>query len=743
MKRTLFFILPAALIFGLASAAAQDKDHWTSSGQTTAGTEYVRGDPTSSKFFEYRDVPAGFFFSRFGFSLAKGDQHFSLSAQHIGQTDGRYGLELGQYGRYKLTIGYDRIPHIFSFDGRTLYDEDRPGNEILSPAIRGAAQNAVGNGGLNSLLFMNDARELVSSYLLGATPTPLALERNRSSLGFLYHVSLPLSVEVLARYESRTGSRPIGGSFGFSNTIEIPQPIDDRTTIIDGHLTFFKRWGTFRAGYCQSIYDNEIETLTWDNPFRLTDQTFSAPAPAYVNGNAGARGLMSLPPSNAAGKFYADGTFNLARVVRIQASVSYGVFTQDRALLPYTLNTAIYAQVPASADPPAQTAAAKADVASFDLTVSARIIRNIRASAGVRYYDFNNKTTILETPGFAVLDQEWQADPAATEPYAFRRTKVFGDLTWNFLGNTFLRAGYEYYRISRKQDGEDLGHDNEGTIHASLNTNPLDWLTFRLSFLNSARDWSLSPTAIYIPGFAFEPFFEATRNRTGLDVLLSLTPLKDLDASVSYMLGDDRFPDNAYGLQKSRFWMASLDLSYAFSERLSAYANYSHEDHRTNQADRESDGDVFSTSDLNDWTAQLTDRIDNYTAGVMAALVKDVLSLDLCYNQCRAKGSSVLYSPPGGSPDVAVNFTKPIDASTLQIAKASLTWKLTRMWAVCVGWWFEKYDMSDIALEQVPIDMLLVANPINSSNVGQAIYLGALQPSYQYNVAFLKFMLSW
>jgi MtrB/PioB family decaheme-associated outer membrane protein len=743
MKKTLLLILPLVLLLGLALAAAEDKDGWTYTGQTTAGTEYVKGDPTSSKFLEYRDVPAGFFFSRFGFSLAKGAQHFSLDAQHIGQTDGRYALNMGQYGRYRLTIGYDRIPHRFSFDGRTLYYHDEPGDFILSDAIRSAAQDAVGDGGLNSLLFMNAARAAVSSYLQGATPTPLALQRNRSSLGFIYNISLPLSVEVLARYETRTGTRPIGASFGFSNAIEIPQPIEDKTTQIDGHLTFFKKWGTFRAGYCQSIYDSEIETLTWDSPFRLTDQTFSSPAPAYVNGNASARGRMGLPPSNAAGKFYADGTFHLARAFRIQAAVSYGIFTQDEVLLPYTINTAIFAQVPESATPPARTAQAKADVASLDLTVSARIVRNVRLSAGFRYYNFGNKTTILDTPGFAVLDQAWEETPAATEPYSFRRSKVFGDLTWNFCANTFLRASYEFYRISREQDGEDLGHDNEGTVNVSLNTSPLDWLTFRLSFLNSARDWSLSPTGTYIPGFAFERYFEATRNRTGLNLLLSLSPIQNLDATVSYMLGNDRYPDNSYGLLKSDFWMASLDLSYALSERVSVYGGYSHENHLTDQAARESDTGVFSTSDLNDWTAQLTDRINSYTAGVWAALIKDTLSLDLYYNQCRAKGASSLYSPPGGSPDTAVNFTDPIDASTLQIARISLTWTLTKMWAVCAGWWFEKYDMSDISLSQVPVDMLLVANPINPSNVGQAIYLGALEPSYKYNVAFLKFIFNW
>ena len=103
--------------------------------------------------------------------------------------------------------------------------------------------------------------------------------------------------------------------------------------------------------------------------------------------------------------------------------------------------------------------------------------------------------------GSAVVDQTWSTTANPIDPYSYTRSKMFGEVIFDLLKNTVLKMGYSFASIERKGGFEEElavlvgpGSQNktdEKTFKISLDSNPLDWLLLRVSYLSAARTWSL------------------------------------------------------------------------------------------------------------------------------------------------------------------------------------------------------------------------------------------------------------
>ncbi len=726
MKKSFLILLTFVFFFGffIVTLFAEEKEETKVNGRIVTGAQDIQVDSKSSKFFEYRDIPRGFTFGIFYVNIEKGNRYFNFNFTNLRQKDGRYNLNFGEHGKLDVNFLWDKTPHRFSFDGKTLYVGREEGGVYyytLSDQIQKDAQSAPN---------ITETRKIISSFLTGAYPTGLELIRNKGVLDLKFTPSVPLTLRVNAQRETRNGTRPFGASFGFNHVVEVPEPIDYITTNIDLNAEYSKKWGTVLAGFAFSNFENNLQTLVWDNPFRLTDN----PAGSYINGDSSALGRLALPPSNSANHIYLKGSLKPLKNTRINASVSFGKFSQDERLLPYTINPVLTTYYSGALNPPRETAKAEADITSIDLNLNTKVIKNLYFSTGYSSYDFKNKTEELHLPGYTRFDQAWE--PAVSvEPYSYKRTKFYGDFTFNFLKNTSLKVGFASSSIERKLGHEDEGKSEETLYHTSIDSNLTDWLLLRVSYLNSSREWSLDDIKKIYPTFNFKRYHEATKDRQGLNLLVSVSPLTNLDISASYMQGKDDYTKSDYGLKNQDFTNYSFDLSYTIKNGSSFYAFYSNEVYKGSQRSRQS-GATYSTDIRDDWSADLKDKIDSYGAGINAVVKKDRLNLDLSYIYSKADGTSFLYSPPGRSagPDLAVNFTKKIDATTLQSVRAKLFWKLQPRVTMAIGYWYEQYDLEDITRNDLKVDMLLT---------GMAMYLGALEPGFKYHVGFVKFIYSF
>ena len=731
MKRIIFLILICVIAIGIINIALcedkkdekKDTAQIKVSGKAVSGSEYYNEQERSSKFFEYRDVPKGFYFKYLDLNVEKGDKFFNFTARNVRQRDSYYDFLMGDYGKYKLDLTFNRIPHRFGFDGQTLYVEPAPGIFTIADQIQRDAQNAAN---------IAATYPIISDFLKGAHNVDVDLQRDKATVDFIYKYSVPLNFNLNVSNEQRKGTRPYGASLGFSLANEVPQPVDDRTTNVDANLQYSKNWGTIRGGYFASIYDNSIESLTFDNYYRFTDRTYSS---AYSPGDGTSRGRLAFAPSNFAQKFYFNGSFKLFKSARLNASISFGQFSQKASLLPYTINSAIGETIPNALTAPADSANAKANVGSVNLTFTTKLAKNVHLHAGFNYYNFDNKSQEFDIPGYARFDQVWETGPFSNDRNGFMNTKYFGDVTFNILKNSSIKVGYTFYTLKHKEGPDDFGKSQEGTVKVSFDSSPIDWMNFRVSYSHGNRDWTPpgEDPFVYGPGFNFYRYFEADRNRDAVNLQIDITPATKWDVAFSYMLGNDKYPSSDYGLKKNDFAMYGVDLGYSVKENVRVNAFFYNEQYKGDQASRQS-GAILSTSPLDDWTANLKDVVNTAGCGFAAPLKKDKVNLDVYYSYSRAKGTSYLYSPPGGTPDVAVNFAQPLDATTLNQAKVKVTWKITPHFSTALGYWYEQYDLKDIVRNTTKVDM--------QGNSG-GIFLGFLEPPYKYHVGFVNFICTW
>src|SRR5262249_1712515 len=140
-----------------------------------------------------------------------------------------------------------------------------------------------------------------------ATTLDVRQRRDIVDLSVVFSASRNLDFKFHLVENIKKGQQPWAASFGFSHAVELPAPIDHRTTDVRGIVEWGGERGTVRAGYDGSFFTNNIQTLVWDNPLRVTDQTYSS---AYTTGDGTSQGRESLWPDSSTNGVSATAAYN-------------------------------------------------------------------------------------------------------------------------------------------------------------------------------------------------------------------------------------------------------------------------------------------------------------------------------------------------------------------------------------------------------------------------------------------------
>jgi hypothetical protein len=127
--------------------------------------------------------------------------------------------------------------------------------------------------------------------------TPQILRR-AGTLSFGYNVTPHWSAHASFFRESQRGNRPIGIIMNSSPSAsatagygeELPEPIAYYNNLVRVGVDYGQRSLALEADYIGSYFQNNIPSMTWDNPFRLTNETISTPL----------TGAIALYPDNHA-----------------------------------------------------------------------------------------------------------------------------------------------------------------------------------------------------------------------------------------------------------------------------------------------------------------------------------------------------------------------------------------------------------------------------------------------------------
>jgi MtrB/PioB family decaheme-associated outer membrane protein len=708
--RNRLFTLVAALLLVSGGALAQDKDPGTPQqdvAKTSAATtpEFpltnqidfgirgtIFGDGSDkARFQRYQDLRDGGTIDRFRWGKSTDAYLFKFEADHLGYRDQRFAGSYNNYGKVKASFEWNQIPLYFSDTTHSLYSATSPGVLSINDTVQSALQNKT-----TTLL---DAVGQASLF-------DLRSRRDIANVSLIYSATPDLDFKILVKNTDRQGAQPWAGSFGIGGTpatVELAVPIDHRTTELGTALEFGNNRGFAKIAYDGSFFRNNVPTLSWDNPIRVTD------AAAANNSSAPAFGRESLWPNSNLNTASVSGGVNMPGRSRATAFVSVGSMTQNDALLPMTSNTALPV-VPLER----QTAEANARITAMNYTFTSRPITTLWFSARYRQYQFDNRTPVFETGGYVNYDTSYSATlNHESEPLGYTRHTFDADTSYSpasFLG---LRAGYTREEVDRTH--RVVEKTTEDTARASVDITGVTWLTLRGVYEHAKRTGS-PVDGLELLSIGEQPalrqFDIADRNRDRFSAIVMVTPLSFLSVNGSAAVGTEEYPGATFGLRNNDNHVYSVGFDVVPSDAISFGANYGWERYTALQASRTANPLPANTVDyLNDPTQQFNDPKRNWTDDSADKVNTFSTSLDLLklvpktefrfgYDYTRAQ-STYVYTLAAGSP-VAAPVQLPAVVNELQRGTFDVKYFLTRHLAAGAVYWYDSYAVNDFALGPQP-----------------------------------------
>ncbi|MDH3573964.1 MAG: MtrB/PioB family decaheme-associated outer membrane protein [Desulfobacteraceae bacterium] len=694
---------------------AEKKTPGTFSGEAGIVLRNKDIDGDSSKAEEYRDFSTSVH-GDVKIKYEKKDKSFStFTGKNIGRDDQYYNFTTNYYDKFKIDAGYDEIPHRFSDNAKTLYLGTGSGNLILN----GTKQNVP----------FADRADRLNTLLTNSSEIEIGLKRKKVKMNADLALLDPFNFRVELSSENKTGTRPYFGSFGLDNTIEIPEPIDfdtsDMKFIGEYNLNAFN----FSASYYFSRFNNNTDTLTFDNPFRATDAVFEP-----------SKGLIDLAPDNLYHNVSLSGSYlDLPLNSRVSVNAAWGWMRQDDELVPYTTNTAIttgaFDNAPFDAfDPanlPANNVDARVNTSLYHVLLTSKPLDFMHVKGKFRYFDYDNGTEKIQFPGFVDADDFWVDNPIVNLPTSYKKTTTGAEVGFDITKKTRLNLDYTFERTDQKNREVDKLEDH--IFGSAIDTKAFSWMNLKLSYKRTERDISNYNYDVYLKAgedlqqlSGLRKYTQADMSRDRINFIATVYPTDLFMVSTSFIYGKDEFNESPYGLLDDKHHIFSLDIDYSPIDRLNLHTFYNYEYYVARQKDR---GEVPSLPVVDaDWFARTKDIVNTLGAGIKLSLIPDRLAFDVSYSFSKVDGTIDFFTPA-----VETSNFDTADDTTLHILQTTFEYRAWKHWLFTLGYCYEKFDYDDFNTQgftNVPTD--------SSNNYNGAYLMGTLPGDYTVNVVYLK-----
>ena len=660
---------------------------------------YISGDDESSNFTqygEYNNVTGGW-----SIKYSDLERYFlNTDAANIGQDNQYYFLGGGRYGKYKIDLSYDEIPHRYAFNQKSLYTGIGSQNLALSDALQTDLQGLAGDP-------VAQANRLNAAYATANIGDP-KIQRKDLALNMDLVALDPFSLRVEFAGEKQEGTRPLFGSFSLINALELFEPVNNETFDMKFIAEYAKKAYFLNATYYFQNFKNKVDTLTFDNPFRI-DDTFGGPS----------NGRLDLAPDNNYQNVSLSGSYmDLPFRTRLSGTAAWGWMSQDDSLIPFTTNTALApptvpVNYPSLASLPTRKADVKVNTALYQFALSSNPLSYMHVKGKFRHYSYDNNTNQLAFPDGYVDSDTFPVtgtlpNPISTLPSSYNTTKADIDVGFDVWTQTRLNLKYTYNLT--KRTNREVDRQNDNIYGASIDSNPIDWLGLRLAYDRTETDINEYVYNVYLKGGqdleqlpALRKYDQADVSRDRLRFSTNLYPTDQLTFGGSFVYGRDRFKDSPYGLTGNKYYSFSLDAGYALTDRLDLNAFYVYEKYDNEQIaqggfDENNDG----LPTVTDWLAEGQDVINTVGLGVKYAVIPKKLDFDLSYSFTKTDGKIDFAIPNGG----VENFDT-VDDSKLHALDTRLTYNLFKGYYFILGYYWERFDYDDYnkqGFSNVPTD---------------------------------------
>lgn len=596
------------------------------------------------RFLENRDVTRGFYANGVGLRFESADSPylFWFNASDIRQLDETIQADVWKVGKFRTTFLWDRLPRFYS-DGTSLFQSPTPGTLLVSASIRSAIQ-AVVNGQLPQNI-SPALGPLIKGELAAVSPTDLRVKNDLAGLRQTVRLGR-LELHFQAKTLFNRGTRPKGaGTFARqangpqgdgtweSLGSELPEPVQYRTTDIKiGAIVSGVKW-RFGFDYGLTLFRNNVGTLTYQNPFRISDavaiDAAGNPSPGGAIGrNRFVTQQLSLPPDSDYHRVTAWWGVDLPRNTQFRGLFSWGQSSQNDPFLPYTQNTALVGtglgfannippgtSVLDTSSLPQRSLNGQVRNLNYDSTLVSKPWKNMNFRLQYRNEDMKNKSPSIVIPGFPrfgeshwVTAVDYYNVPIRNFPTSFVRQDAIGSWEWNITNWVTWTAEYQYEHW--KRTFRDVPDSAENSIRGRLDFKLPRKMKFVADYTFSNRDndlyktvpmvfsqnlnanLAILPAVPFGPGYQvsaatqFDPtvplefsqlrrYDETARKRYDAKAALDVPFNDNISFSASYRFTRDNYAKGFYGLQHDLVASVDTELTYSIGERTFIYADYS------------------------------------------------------------------------------------------------------------------------------------------------------------------------
>ncbi|MCC6989142.1 MAG: MtrB/PioB family outer membrane beta-barrel protein [Acidobacteria bacterium] len=748
--RTIQFVTAAALLVASIEARAQtpptkpEPPAVPSLGELDLG--YRGGDVSGdeARFERYRDLREGVT-SFFQLKRHVEKYRFEASGSNLGYRDQRVGAE---YTDGKLTVGgiFDSIPMNYLYDAPLIWTNEGGGRFSLPIALRRAVEgptNAAADGsavgvpcapGLGPTTCNASTAALAianrSIYNSIISPGDIAVKREIFGVKVGYVPTEALGMSADFSSTGRTGSMPWNASFAFNNTNQLPAPIDQRNNELKLATEWVNKKGMIRLDYWGSYFSNEIQALTWDNPIRATDYNSGLAVPfdasAYSNGNGAAFGQAALWPSNTLNSFGATGMLKTIPKTTVNGNVQLTYMRQNESLLPWSVNSSVTSPATLALYPglrglPRTSAEAAVNSLNALVNVSSRPTRYLTLQARYRYNQHDNNTPSFDGTTFVTFDgavRTFTDDPLThhvegfSEYFHITRKNFDANATFRLADYGSLRVGYANELFDREGRGFSEVSDNQ--LRLAYDAQLFERLSVRASLDTSRRrgdgyilsgiDYETGPAGTQ-PGLRY--FDEADRDRTKGAVILTANPIDTVGVFVQFATTRDTFlGDESIPAGREQFGLLSQDsdavvggIDFTPNDMVHFGASIGRDEFAALQKSRNANPppDPSWTDPARNWTLDNNEVVKTYMAYLdLLGLANAKADIRLSY-EFNDSNNAFTYGGPripvlqaGGAFVALPNVVNEWNRFT-----ADVKYYFTPKVGVGVGYWFDKFDVTD------------------------------------------------
>ncbi|MGH7740385.1 MAG: MtrB/PioB family decaheme-associated outer membrane protein [Candidatus Eiseniibacteriota bacterium] len=711
-------------ICGLAMPArAAEETHYN--GYITGGAQGWDQTAPESKYQEFRAIPRAGFLSDYLWTMWSGKNTIGLWGTHFSQIDQNNRLMMASGVKWRLDIGYQQIPHLFSQIARSPYYQASPGKWTLPDTLQAKNQNTFTLPNAQSAPIYTAT---MTDLLNGAANIPLDFRTDVTSARLRSRPTKAWQVEARGVLRQRSGEKPYALAFSTSNAMEIPEPIRQR--MIDGDVIANYQKKAFKMSLDGGVstFENSVNVLSVDNPRRVTD---------VAGGNGPAAGVTDLYPDNHVIRGLLALSYQLPKRSTLTGTFGMSQGVQDDPFIAPTSNKALAQgtldSLPRLNGVRATNLAGKVNQMNADVRLTSRPMNKLNGILRFHYVKNDNQTDALQLTGFAPADVSWQSQ-IYLQSSPFSNSFWTGGADVDYRLTSQLRVGGTAEYRNRERDPREFAKDHETVLGARGLWHPMNAMQIDGKYTHGDRQGDFNSeeylgwgrrvgvpasgvydTLVYMEQVGLRRFDVANRIEDKATAGLGYAAGERLDLSASYVYQNDDYKETTYGLTGNKDQNVTLAGTIHASDQVDLNGAYGYGWTETNQ--------IGLQSAVN-WFADLKDNDVFVQAGADWQARPNRLTLSGNYTFSRHLAEYHLTNTTNTGQDL------PNTLYRLHQLVMEAKYQLRVRTSVSLRYGWEQYFTDDWATNDVPLLLVTPGNPTSST----AIFLGNSRQGYTANL---------